>query len=44
MKVAFETLLRRLPNLRVGPDKTPTLNPFLLVSGFNYLPVLWDRA
>jgi len=43
MKVAFETLLRRLPNLHVDPDKTPTRNPFLLVSGFNYLPVLWDR-
>ncbi|GAA5146092.1 cytochrome P450 [Pseudonocardia eucalypti] len=42
LKIAFETLLRRLPNLRPDPDKQPERNKALLVSGFSYLPVVWD--
>lgn len=42
LKVAFETLLRRLPNLRLDDTREPTRNPALLVSGFDYLPVVWD--
>jgi cytochrome P450 len=44
LRIAFEALLERLPNLRVDPEGTPTRNPALIVNGFNSLPVLWDTA
>jgi len=37
LRIAFETLLSRLPNLRVDTSKRATRNPALIVSGFNYL-------
>jgi cytochrome P450 len=44
LKVAIETVLRRLPGLRLDPDQPPTRSTALTVNGFTNLPVVWDPA
>ncbi|MDT7664629.1 MAG: hypothetical protein QOD04_4185, partial [Pseudonocardiales bacterium] len=44
LKVAIETVLRRLPGLRLDPDQAATRSTALTVNGFTNLPVAWDPA
>ena len=42
LRIAFGTLLRRLPGLRLDPNKESRRNRMLLIDGFDYLPVVWS--
>jgi cytochrome P450 len=44
LKLAFQTLFRRLPSLELDPDLTPTRNKIMTIHGFDYLPVRWDPS
>ena len=41
-RVAFELLLRRLPGLRRHPTLKSVRRPYLILRGFEHLPVQWD--
>lgn len=41
-KVAFEQLLKRLPNLRLRTDAPTVRRPYLMLRGFEHLPIAWD--
>ncbi|MFP2924923.1 cytochrome P450 [Pyxidicoccus sp. 3LG] len=41
-RIAFEQLLQRLPNLRLRTDETSVRRPYLMLRGFEHLPVAWD--
>lgn len=42
LKLAFETLFRRLPTLELDPQRIPTRNEIMTIHGYDYLPVIWD--
>ena len=44
VKIALETVLRRLPGVDLDPDDPPTRSTALVVNGFTNLPVRWDPA
>lgn len=44
LKLAFQSLFRRLPSLELDPDRTPTRNKIMTIHGFDYLPVRWDPS
>ncbi|NMO22667.1 cytochrome P450 [Pyxidicoccus fallax] len=41
-RIAFEQLLTRLPNLRLREDEPAVRRPYLMLRGFDHLPVAWD--
>ncbi len=41
-RLAFEHLLRRLPNLRLVPGGLAVRRPYFILRGFEYLSVAWD--
>jgi len=41
-RVAFEQLLQRLPNLRLRTDEPVVRRPYLMLRGFEHLPLAWD--
>lgn len=41
-RIAFEQLLRRLPNLRLRTDAPTVRRPYFMLRGFEHLPVAWD--
>ena len=41
-RVAFEHLLRRLPNLRKQAGKAAVRRPYIVLRGFEHLPIAWD--
>jgi cytochrome P450 len=43
-RVAFELLLRRLPGLRRHPTLKSVRRPYLILRGFEHLPVQWDAS
>jgi hypothetical protein len=44
IKTALETVLKRLPDIRLVEDRPPTRSTALTVCGFIHLPVAWDPA
>lgn len=44
MRIAFELLLTRLPNLRLAPDAAPQRLEHFWMRGYKKLPVVWDVA
>lgn len=44
LRIAFETLFRRLPGLELDPDKPPVRNEILIINGFSELHVRWDPS
>jgi cytochrome P450 len=44
LSIAFETVLRRLPGLRLDPDDPPVHSTALHSNGFSRLPLRWDPA
>jgi hypothetical protein len=44
LRIAFETLFRRLPGLELDPDKPPVRNEILIINGFKELHVRWDPS
>jgi cytochrome P450 len=42
LKLAINTLLRRIPTLQLDPTRKPTRNAIFLVHGFNSLPLIWE--
>jgi len=42
LKLAINTLLRRIPTLQLDPTRRPTRNTIFLVHGFNSLPLIWE--
>lgn len=43
-RVAFELLLKRLPNVRRDPTRKAVRRPYIILRGFEYLPIVWDTA
>lgn len=43
-RVAFELLLSRLPGLRRHPTLKSVRRPYLILRGFEHLPVQWDAS
>jgi cytochrome P450 len=41
-RIAFEQLLRRLPNLRLRTDAATVRRPYFMLRGFEHLPIAWD--
>jgi cytochrome P450 len=41
-RIAFEQLLSRLPNLRLRKDAEAVRRPYLMLRGFEHLPIAWD--
>lgn len=41
-RVAFEHLLRRLPNLRLRTEAAIVRRPYFMLRGFDQLPIAWD--
>lgn len=41
-RIAFEQLLQRLPNLRLRTDEPTVRRPYLMLRGFEHLPIAWD--
>jgi cytochrome P450 len=41
-RIAFEHLLRRVPNLRLRTDVATVRRPYLMLRGFDQLPIAWD--
>ncbi|OJH39550.1 cytochrome P450 [Cystobacter ferrugineus] len=41
-RIAFEHLLRRLPNLRLRTDAAAVRRPYFMLRGFEHLPIAWD--
>jgi cytochrome P450 len=41
-RIAFEQLLQRLPNLRLRTDEPAVRRPYLMLRGFEHLPIAWD--
>ena len=41
-RAAFEHLLRRLPNLRKQAGKAAVRRPYIVLRGFEHLPIAWD--
>lgn len=41
-RIAFEQLLRRLPNLRLRTDAATVRSPYFMLRGFEHLPIAWD--
>ena len=41
-RVAFEQLLQRLPNVRLRTDEPTVRRPYLMLRGFEHLPIAWD--
>jgi cytochrome P450 len=41
-RIAFEQILRRLPNLRSSTEESPVRRPYLMLRGFEHLPLVWD--
>ncbi|MFP2903480.1 cytochrome P450 [Pyxidicoccus sp. 3LFB2] len=41
-RIAFEQLLQRLPNLRLRQEEPPVRRPYLMLRGFEHLPIAWD--
>jgi cytochrome P450 len=44
LRIAFETLFRRLPGLELDPDKPPVRNEILIINGFSELHIRWDPS
>lgn len=44
LRVAYETLFRRLPGLQIDPDRPPVRNTILIINGFKELHIRWDPA
>ena len=44
LRIAFETLFRRLPGLELDPDRTPVRNEILIINGFKELHIRWDPS
>ncbi len=44
LRIAFETLFRRLPGLELDPDRPPVRNDILIINGFRELHIRWDPA
>lgn len=44
LRIAFETLFRRLPGLELDPDRPPVRNEILIINGFKELHVRWDPS
>ncbi len=44
LRIALETLLGRLPNLRLDPEHPPVRRVNLITRGFGSLPLVWDQA
>ncbi|MBV9791962.1 MAG: cytochrome P450 [Chloroflexi bacterium] len=42
-RVAFELLLKRLPNLRRHPERPAVRRPNLILHCFDHFPIAWDR-
>ena len=42
--VALETILKRLPDIELDPDRKPVRNTSLTINGYLYLPVRWGPA
>ncbi|KFE63179.1 cytochrome P450 [Hyalangium minutum] len=43
-RIAFEHLLRRLPNLRLHTDEAIVRRPYFMLRGFEHLPITWDLS
>jgi cytochrome P450 len=43
-RIAFELLLKRLPNVRRDPTRKAVRRPYFILRGFEYLPIVWDTA
>jgi cytochrome P450 len=41
-RIAFELLLQRLPNMRLRPEEPVVRRPYLMLRGFEHLPIAWD--
>jgi cytochrome P450 len=41
-RIAFEHLLRRLPNLRLAPGGRAVRRPYFILRGFEHLSLTWD--
>lgn len=41
-RIAFERLLARLPNVRPHPTKPSQRRPYVILRGFEHLPITWD--
>ena len=41
-RIAFEHLLRRLPNLRLRTEVPTVRRPYFMLRGFDQLPIAWD--
>ncbi|EPX63765.1 putative cytochrome P450 hydroxylase [Cystobacter fuscus DSM 2262] len=41
-RIAFEHLLRRLPNPRLRTDAATVRRPYFMLRGFEHLPIAWD--
>ncbi|WNG15688.1 cytochrome P450 [Cystobacter fuscus] len=41
-RIAFERLLRRLPNPRLRTDAATVRRPYFMLRGFEHLPIVWD--
>lgn len=41
-RIAFEQILQRLPNLRLRSDEPAVRRPYLMLRGFEHLPIAWD--
>ncbi|HEY1970246.1 MAG TPA: cytochrome P450 [Pseudonocardia sp.] len=44
LRIAYETLFRRLPGLEIDPDRPPARNTILIINGFKELYIRWDPA
>jgi hypothetical protein len=44
LRIAFETLFRRLPGLELDPDKPPVRNEILIINGYKELHIRWDPS
>ncbi|HEX6287741.1 MAG TPA: cytochrome P450, partial [Herpetosiphonaceae bacterium] len=43
-RIAFETLLQRLPGLRRHADEPAVPRPFLIMRCYDHFPIVWDRV
>ena len=44
LRIALETLFRRIPGLELDPDRPPVRNEILIINGYQELHVRWDPA